>query len=64
MEDRYKNLIDRDMPEPGPVTLETLECIKRNPTKIRGGVRYASARLVTDAELAERRAAVERKDLP
>lgn len=57
-------VIDKDFPEMGEVTQETLEQIEDEAHRYRGGVRVSTKRVWTDAEYEERRRQVLSADLP
>jgi hypothetical protein len=60
----WREVIDKDFPEMGEVTPETLEEIEREGHRYRGGVRLSTKRVWTDAEYEERRRKVLAEPLP
>jgi hypothetical protein len=60
----WRTMIEKDFPEIGEVTSETLEKIAREGHYYRGGVRISTKRLWTNAEYEERRRKVLSGSLP
>lgn len=60
----WEELIYEDFPEMGRVTNKTLETIKREGYRFRGGVRISTGRIWIDGEYEDRRKKVLSEPLP
>jgi len=64
MGDEWKELIDVDFPDMGPITDETREQIKEQSLRYRGSVRLSQGRFMTTDEYEEYRDRVRNTPLP
>ena len=50
----WKQYINRDMPDIGPITDDTVACTSENAARFRSSARISSSRIMTDVEFQER----------
>lgn len=60
----WKEALHAELPPGGPVTSETVECVRKHSQRHRGSVRMSNGRIWTDQEMEYRRSREYQRPLP
>ncbi len=63
-EGRRTDPLDKKIPDRGPITKEVVDCILKEASRFRGGVRLSIGRIWTNKEYDERRKRILSTPLP